>query len=225
MSANPITTRFGLIRHVETEWNQQKRIQGRHDSPITAEGEHQAGQWGQVLAQERWDRILVSDTGRALKTAALINARLQIPVVQDSRLREQDWGKWTGKRRSVIRKKFPGHLAEQEKKGWEFRPPGGENRNMVFDRSQRALAEAAEKWPGEKILVITHEGVIKCLIYRYCGRKFLPMEAPLLHALHLHRLIHDLRGFQVEAVNAVSISNKYSNKEKRSEKRRSELKS
>jgi probable phosphoglycerate mutase len=114
----------------------------------------------------------------------------------------------------VIRKKFPGHLAEQKKKGWEFRPPGGENRNMVFERGQEALEAAVEKWPGAKILVITHEGVIKCLIYRYCGRKFLPKETPLLRSLHLHRLIHDLRGFQVEAVNAVSISNKYSNKKK-----------
>jgi len=212
MTASQSITRFGLIRHVETEWNQEKRIQGQNDSPITAEGEHQARQWGQVLAQEVWDRILVSDTGRALKTAALINTRLKAPVVQDSRLREQNWGEWTGKRRRVIRKKFPGYLAEQEKKGWEFCPPGGENRNTVFERSQRALAEAAEKWPGAKILVITHEGVIKCLIYRCFERKFLPNETPLLRPLHLHRLIYDGRGFQVEAVNAVSISSEYSNK-------------
>ena len=212
MAASQSITRFGLIRHVETEWNQEKRIQGQDDSPITPEGEHQARQWGQVLAQEMWDRILVSDTGRALKTAALINTCLKVPLVQDSRLREQNWGEWTGKRRDVIRKKFAGYLAEQEKKGWEFCPPGGENRNAVFERSQRALGEAAGKWPGTKILVITHEGVIKCLIYRCCGRKFLPDETPLLHPLHLHRLIYDQQGLQVEAVNAVSISNEYSNK-------------
>jgi broad specificity phosphatase PhoE len=212
MPVNPVITRFGLIRHAETEWNQKKRIQGQHDSPITAEGEHQARQWGQVLAQERWDRILVSDTGRSLKTAGLINIDLQIPVVQDSRLREQNWGKWTGKRRSELRKEFARLLAEQEEKGWEFRPSGGEDRNMVFERSQEALEAAVEKWPGAKILVITHEGVIKCLIYRYCGRKFLPTETPLLRSLHLHRLIHDLHGFQIEAINSLSIYNKSDNK-------------
>ena len=174
MTGSRSITRFGLIRHVETEWNQEKRIQGQNDSPVTADGELQARQWGQVLAQEVWDRILVSDTGRALKTAALINTCLKAPVIQDSRLREQNWGEWTGKRRRVIRKKYPGYLAEQEKKGWEFCPPGGEGRITVFERSQRALTEAAEKWPGENILVITHEGVIKCLIYRCCGREFLP---------------------------------------------------
>lgn len=205
MSTCPSMTRFDLLRHAETVWNREKRIQGQSDSPLTPKGKEQAGQWGRVLKTDRYDRILVSDAGRALKTAELINTYLQIPIHRDSRLKEQHWGLWTEKKLTMLEMEFTRRLMEQEQKGWAFCPPGGEDRNMVFERSQRALTEAAEKWPGLKILVITHEGVIKCLIYRYYRRKFLPTERPLLRPLHLHRLVHDAGEVKVEAINALSI--------------------
>jgi len=55
-------------------------------------------------------------------------------------------------------------LAEQISAGWNFRLPGGEDRKSVLARSQRALQEAFDRWPGENILVVTHEGVIKSLV-------------------------------------------------------------
>ena len=58
-------TRFGLIRHAQTIWNREKKIQGHSDSPLTADGEKQALSWGQALAQFPWSRILASDAGRA----------------------------------------------------------------------------------------------------------------------------------------------------------------
>jgi len=90
-------TRFGLIRHAETVWNRGKRIQGHSDSPLTAAGERQASSWGQILARFSWDRILASDTGRALTTGERINEFLKLPIETDPRLREQDWGRWEGK--------------------------------------------------------------------------------------------------------------------------------
>ena len=82
-----ITTRFGLIRHAETVWNRAKRIQGHQDSPLTPEGELQAAAWGRTLQRLRWERILASDTGRAVATAERINNHLGLPVVLDRRLR------------------------------------------------------------------------------------------------------------------------------------------
>ena len=61
-------TRFGLIRHAQTVWNREKKVQGHRDSPLTADGERQASSWGLILSQFSWDRILASDTGRALTT-------------------------------------------------------------------------------------------------------------------------------------------------------------
>lgn len=196
------TTRFGLIRHAETTWNREKRIQGQKDAPLTPEGEQQAEKWGRLLKPFRWDRVISSDIGRAQKTAALVNASLDVPVSCDPRLREQHWGEWTGKTIPRIQKEIPRVPAAG---GWEFCPPGGESRHGVWERSQRAIREAARNWPGETILIVTHEGVIKCLVYRLCGRQFLSTEVPLLQSQHLHWLIHGRVGLRAGEVNALSL--------------------
>ena len=198
--------RFGLIRHAQTVWNREKKIQGHRDSPLTPEGEFQASRWGKILNQFPWNRLLASDTGRALATAEIINAYLKIPLTTDSRLREQDWGHWVGKTISQIQTEAPQVLDEQINSGWDFCPAGGESRHSVLKRSQVALQEAAGRWPGENILVVTHEGVIKSLVYHLCGRKFLPSEPPLLKSYRLHWLVYDRDGLRLEAVNALALS-------------------
>ena len=198
-------TRFGLIRHAQTVWNRDKKIQGHSDSALTAEGERQASSWGQMLSQFSWDRILASDTGRALTTGERINAFLKLPIETDSRLREQDWGRWAGKTIPQIQTELAQVLDDQINAGWNFCPPGGENRKSVLDRSHRALQSAFDKWPGENILVVTHEGVIKSLVYHLSGRKFLPSEHPLLKSYQLHRLVYDKSGLRLEAVNALAL--------------------
>lgn len=199
-------TRFGLIRHAQTVWNREKKIQGHSDSPLTPEGEFQASRWGKILNQFPWNRLLASDTGRALATAEIINAYLKIPLTTDSRLREQDWGHWMGKTIPQIESEAPQVLDEQINAGWRFCPPGGEDRKSVLARSQGALQEAFDRWPGENILVVTHEGVIKSLVYHLCGRKFLPSEPPLLKSYRLHWLVYDRDGLRLEAVNALALS-------------------
>ena len=199
------TTCFGLIRHAQTEWNRGKKIQGQSDSPLTADGARQASSWGQRLSQFPWDRMLASDSGRALTTAERINAFLKIPLETDPRLREQDWGQWTGKTTSQIQTEAARMLDEQIRAGWGFCPPGGEDRRKVSTRSQKALQEAAGKWPGDNLLVVTHEGVIKCLVYYLCGRKFLPTEPRLLQSYRLHWLVFDREGLQIEKVNALKL--------------------
>ena len=198
-------TRFGLIRHAQTVWNQEKKIQGHSDSPLTADGERQASSWGKILEQFAFSRLLTSDTGRALETAKKINAVLQIQLITDPRLREQDWGHWVGKTTSQIQTEAPLALDGQINAGWGFCPPGGEDRRKVSARSQEALQEAAGKWPGDHFLVVTHEGVIKSIVYYLCGRKFLPSEPRLLKSYRLHWLIFDKDGLQIEKVNALKL--------------------
>jgi probable phosphoglycerate mutase len=197
---------FGLIRHAQTVWNREKKIQGCSDSPLTPEGELQASHWGKILDQFSWNRLLASDTGRALATAEIIKAYLKIPLTADPRLREQDWGSWVGKTIAQLKAEQTLELAEQISAGWDFRPPGGEDRKSVLARSQRALQEAFDRWPGESILVVTHEGVIKSLVYHLSGRKFLPTELPLLKSYQLHRLVHDRDGLRLEAANALALA-------------------
>ncbi len=199
-------TRFGLVRHGETVFNRQKRIQGHNDSPLTPNGETQVAQWARQLEAFGWDRMLVSDIGRALQTATILNTHLNLPLVQDARLREQDWGRWSGLTVSQIKQRQPELLAAQQEAGWDFCPPGGEPRRDVLQRSQQALADAAVRWPGESLLVVTHEGVIKCLVYHLLGRKFLPAEPAVIKPGHLHRLVHTPDGLGLEALNAAALS-------------------
>ena len=197
--------RFGLIRHAQTIWNREKKIQGHSDSPLTADGERQASSWGQILLRYSWDRILASDADRAQATGERINAFLKIPIEIDSRLREQDWGHWVGKTVAQIQAESAKLLDEQTNAGWDFCPPGGEDRKSVLSIRRGELQDAFNRWPGENILVVTHEGVIKSLLYYLSGRKLLPSEPPLLNSYHLHLLAHDRDGLRLEALNKLAL--------------------
>jgi len=199
------TTRFGLIRHAQTVWNREKKIQGHHDTPLTTDGEKQASIWGQILSPFSWDRILASDAGRALATAEIINVHLKIPLTTDSRLKEQDWGQWVGKTVRQIEAEAQQVLDEQVNAGWDFCPPGGESRRSVLKRSQSALQAAAQRYSGENLLVVTHEGIVKSLIYHLCGRRFLPGEPAILKSYQLHWLVYGLDGLRIEEINALRL--------------------
>lgn len=181
-----ITTRFGLIRHAETVWNRAKRIQGHQDSPLTPEGELQAAAWGRALHRLRWDRILASDTGRAVATAERINIHLGLEVVLDRRLRELDWGRWASRTVAELRAEEGALVAQQDRAGWDFQPPGGESRRSQLERSRQVLLEAASRWPGAAILVVTHGGLLKSLVHHLSGGQPLATDGIGLQPYQLH---------------------------------------
>ncbi|MGB3223893.1 MAG: histidine phosphatase family protein, partial [Desulforhopalus sp.] len=71
------STLFGLLRHGQTEWNTQKRIQGSGDSPLTANGKEKTALWANFLKNDHWDRIIASDLGRVRATVDILNQKLQ----------------------------------------------------------------------------------------------------------------------------------------------------
>jgi broad specificity phosphatase PhoE len=198
-------TRFGLIRHAQTVWNLDKMIQGQEDSSLTPKGRTQSRAWGEQLAAVPFDRMITSDLGRTVATAELINRVLKVPMEKMSRLRELDWGIWTGGRIRDIQNQIPGELKIMEQAGWQFCPPGGESRRAVWLRSRNALEDASRRWPGETILTVTHQGVIKCLLYGLAQRKFLPQEPALIKPRHLHWLVAGETGLEIERVNAIEL--------------------
>jgi len=202
---NKKITRFGLVRHAETLWNREKRIQGQSDSALTDQGRRDADNWGRRLNRFSWDCILMSDSGRAVETAVRINNHLRVPMESDPRLREQDWGQWTGRITAQIETELSGILQKKQMRGWKFCPPGGEDRLSVWHRSHSALTEAANQRHGSTILIVTHEGVIKSLIYRLSGRHFLPDEPPLIKSYNLHWLIFSNNELRIEKINALSL--------------------
>ena len=183
-------TTFDLLRHGKTLWNETGRIQGRCDSPLCPTGLDQVRAWARFLARSgtRWDLILASPLGRARQTAALLNEPLALPLVFAPALQEQDWGLWTGRTLASLRREAGDELDSQVARGWDFQPPGGESRRQVLARAGACLARWGLRRPGARILVVSHEGVLKCLCYHLAGRAFLPDEPPLLRPRHIHRL-------------------------------------
>jgi broad specificity phosphatase PhoE len=199
------STLFGLIRHAPTRWNEERRIQGQEDSPLSPAGKQAAAEWGSLLRAMGWRRILCSDLGRAGATAELIDHTLRLPVQTDARLREQNWGRWTGLTLAGLKKHRKPELRAQESLGWRFTPPGGESRLQVLDRAVAALRDAHRQWPGESILVVGHEGVIKCLLYHLLGRTFVPDEPRVIKPAHLHLLEQTEKGLYLYRLNALSL--------------------
>jgi len=197
MGARP-TTHFALMRHAETTWTQEKRVHGRKDAPLTPRGREQAAGWAAILKRYHWDHLVASDLGRTRRTAALISQVLGVSFSLEPRLREQDWGCWSGVRFVEI---DPEELQAQEQRGWEFRPRGGESRLEVSERARQVLVEFAERWPGRRILVITHEGVIRCLLYSLLHRDFMRDEPRLLESYRLHWISHGTEGLRIHRLN------------------------
>ena len=198
-------TRFGLLRHVETEWNLLKKIQGVMDVPLTESGIATARMWGGKLAEWPWDRILCSSLGRAVRTAEIINERLNLPIDHEPLLIEQDWGRWTGRTIAGLRETEGDEVAIQEAAGWQFQPPGGEDRITLLDRAKKALLEAGKIHPGKHILVVCHGGVIKALVKHLAGREYLPHEPKLVKNNHLQWVICTNGKLELEEVNAVDL--------------------
>jgi probable phosphoglycerate mutase len=187
--ANHRPTQFVIMRHAPTEWNRQGRIQGQQDSPLTPAGQGLIASWCRHLSGVGLSRIISSDLGRAKATAGRLGASLKLPLSVDRRLREQDWGQWTGKRHRQLKQEARHEYRRQAARGWFFQPPGGESHLQVLERGLAALQDIAAAHPGERLLLVTHEGWMKCLLYHLairdgCGHKPVSM-APY----HLHRLI------------------------------------
>jgi len=183
-------TVLALLRHGKTLWNEEGRIQGRHDSPLSVKGSKQVHEWGQFLQDYTIDQIVASDLGRVRETVAILqNYCKMVPVEWNPALREQAWGEWEGKTFHELKTKHPEELAAQIRAGWDFCPPGGESRKEVLQRALVVIDETVLKFPGKRILIVSHEGIVKSLIYHLAGRAFLPEEKKLLQKRQLHLLL------------------------------------
>jgi len=194
-------TRFGLLRHGQTEWNKLRKIQGSCDSPLTSKGKDQIAKWAHFLKKYNWNRILASDLGRVKETVSILNRELGVPVEYDARLREQAWGEWEGLTLLSVQQTFKANLELRVKRGWHFSAPGGETRLSVKERTLSALSEAGKKWPEQNILIVCHQGVIKSILYSISGKKFLPGDEKMLKPNSFHLIGYRYNKFSTIELN------------------------
>jgi uncharacterized phosphatase len=146
-----------LVRHGETDWNRQRRIQGTTDIPLNATGREQAARTGRLLASREWNAVVASPLSRAVETATIIAGELGLAApATDERLVERNYGEAEGLDFEEMQRSFP-----------EDAPvPGREKRSAVASRALDALLEIAHRHPDEAVVVVTHGGLIRSVLRR-----------------------------------------------------------
>jgi probable phosphoglycerate mutase len=192
-------TRFILVRHGETEWNREARIQGQRDSALTIQGRAQAVAIAERLATERFDAIVSSDLGRAMDTAARIAMRCGRSVTGDSRLRERCYGEGEGMTYEDAGIKYPEAFSRQFGAESEFAIPGGESRRQFQERVARAFDSLAGEHPGARLVVVTHGGVLASIYRRILGIALTtPHKVPIANAA-FNEIAHEAGAWNVAA--------------------------
>ena len=138
-------THIFMMRHAITVWNLAGRIQGHHDAPLAPDGERQIVAWRAALEGWGLDRIYSSDLARAQTTARRLNQTRGLPLAEEPRLREQDWGEWTGRVQRRLKQEDSAAYKRQTRRGWQFRPPGGESQLEVLERAAGLTADQAKE--------------------------------------------------------------------------------
>lgn len=157
-----------LVRHGETEWNRQRRLQGRMDSALTAEGREHARANGALLAREGVEHLLVSPLGRARETADLIRAEFVVTTTYEDRLVERHCGAWEGLTIDEIETRFPEEWAERNRDPFHHRPPGGENLPDMLERIA-PLAERVRALPLRSAAIVSHGISGRVLLTHFLG--------------------------------------------------------
>lgn len=157
-------TRFLLVRHGETLWNLEHRIQGQGNSELSAAGILQANAIATRLAGERVDRLVSSDLGRTLQTAAPIAAATGLPIELNAGLRERAFGIFEGRTLAEIAAAYPSEHARWRSRDPVWAMPGGESLAEVRARVESTLRHIAGGG-ARRVVVITHGGVLDA-VYR-----------------------------------------------------------
>ena len=141
-----------LARHGETDWNRDGIWQGHGDPPLNDLGRRQAAELAERLAEVEIDTLYSSDLRRAFETAEIIARAKGLSITADPELREMDVGSWSGFTTEEIQERFP-----------EAAYHDGEAREAFHTRAVGALDRIAKAHDGQRVLVVTHGGVVRAL--------------------------------------------------------------
>jgi broad specificity phosphatase PhoE len=159
-----------LVRHGQSTWNHEHRIQGQLDPPLSDQGRRQAAQLGRRLAGRRFSGFYSSDLRRAFETSQVIGEALGIEPSPMAELREIYLGEWEGLLTEELAVRFPQAWA-----GWTQEPdwdlvPGGEGSAAFEARVKVAVDSLFNRHQEGDVLVVTHGGVIQVALHHVVGR-------------------------------------------------------
>lgn len=168
-------TRLIVVRHGETAWNVDTRIQGHLDIPLNATGLWQARQLGDALAGEAISAIYTSDLLRARRTAQAVADATGAALVDEPGLRERAFGAFQGRTFAEVEAEHPEQARRWRQRDPDYAPDGGESLRVLRERVVDTTHRLAARHPGELVLLVTHGGVLDVL-YRAATRQ--DIQAP-----------------------------------------------
>ncbi len=176
-------TELILIRHGQTEWNLQGRIQGHLHGELSALGKRQAEALAARLATISFEALYSSDLHRAVRTAEPIARASGHAIHTDARLREKNYGDFEGLTMSEVRERYPDDFTRMVGPDDDYVIPGGESRRRKNARVIACIEELAARHAGRRVLVVTHGGVLSCLFQYVLGVTLgSPRRFPLYNA-------------------------------------------
>ncbi|ABK01470.1 broad-specificity phosphatase PhoE [Arthrobacter sp. FB24] len=181
-------TTFALVRHGQTDWNAQRRLQGSTDIPLNDVGRGQARDAAAALSGHEWDAIVSSPLSRAAETASLIADGLGLSVARHvPELTERSFGQAEGLQ--------AGPELEALRIPGGFR--GAESEDQAASRGLAALEALAEEFRGRRVLVVAHGTLIRVSLSRAIGRTLQSVDNAVLNLAHHHAV----DGWQLEYFN------------------------
>lgn len=170
-----LVTELVVVRHGETLWNAQGRLQGHIDGKLSPLGHRQAQAIAERLGREAFHALYSSDLGRAVQTATCIASRLGLPLNTDQRLRERCLGIFQSLTWAQVQQRYPVEYARFVAGRPDYEIPDGESSRQVHDRVVAAMKDIITRHAGQRVAIVTHGGVLHRLLRLAVG---LPLEAP-----------------------------------------------
>lgn len=154
-----------LVRHGETLWNKEKKLQGNLNSPLTEKGIEEAHKLAERLKDKSFSKIFSSPLKRAIETSEILNKYHSLTITELQDIREMGYGEWQGVPMEEVKKAFPEAFENYYNKPEKYEPvAGGESFSELRIRLERALDELCEHAETNDILVVSHGVVIKMLL-------------------------------------------------------------
>jgi len=176
-------TPLAIIRHGPTGWNQEKRLQGRADRPLSPEGEEKVAGWS-LPVEFRDYKWFVSPLTRAQQTAAA----LKLDPETEHAIIEMDWGAWEGQTIDELREIYGDEIRRRTEMGLDLRPHDGESPRDVRDRVGKWAAAIGKT--GQPTGAVAHQGIIRALLSLATGWKMVgkpphKMDWSSVHLFHI----------------------------------------
>lgn len=180
---NSPPSRLCIVRHGETDWNAQRRIQGQVDIPLNAVGRRQAAATAAGVAGRCFAAVYSSDLSRAWQTALTIAGALGLPVEAAAGLRERHYGRMQGLTGEEARERFPALHAGYAARRPDYDLDGGETLAGFAGRVADTLRRLAEAHRGQALLLVSHGGVLDVANRLATGRALAaPRDFPVPNA-------------------------------------------